>query len=74
MGKINWDIMANYQTTVENSLTTFPHSVTALFHHNRIFFTHRYIKTVVHYAILIDRSSEKGVQNIPSVLADENNN
>lgn len=47
--------MEHYQTTVEYSLTTFPCSVTALFHHNRIFFTHHYIKTVLHYAILIDR-------------------
>lgn len=61
MGKINRDIMENYQTTVENSLTTFPRSVTALFHHNRIFFTRRYIKTLLHYGILIDRSREKGV-------------
>lgn len=51
--------MEHYQTTVEYSLTTFSCSVTALFHHNRIFFTHRYIKTALHYAILIDRSTEK---------------
>lgn len=59
MGKIKRDIMASDQTTLENSLTTFPRSGTALFHHNRIFFTRRYIKTVLHYVILIDRSIEK---------------
>lgn len=61
MGKIKQDIMASDQTTLENSLTTFPRSVTALFHHNRIFFTRSYIKTVLYYAVLIDISREKRV-------------
>lgn len=45
--------------TVENPLTTFSHSVTALFHHNRIYFILHNIKTVLHYVILIDKSGEK---------------
>lgn len=51
--------MANYQTAVENSLTTFTHSVIVLFHCNRIFSIHHYIKTVPHYVILIDRRRER---------------
>lgn len=74
MGKIYQDIMVSYQTTAENSLTTFPRPVTALFHHNRIFFTRRSIKTVLPNVTLIDRSREKGVLKIPSVLAEGNNN
>ena len=60
-GKIIPDIIANYQTTAENPLTTFAHSLTVLFPHNRIFSIHHYIKTVLHYVILIDRSREKRV-------------
>lgn len=54
--------MSNCQTAVEISLTMLTHSVTALFHHNRIFSIHHYIKTVLHYVILIDRHGEKRVQ------------
>lgn len=55
--------MANYQTAVENSLTTLTHSVIVLFHYNRIFSIHHYIKTVPHYVILIDRCREKRLLN-----------
>lgn len=67
--------MSNCQTAVEISLTMLTHSVTALFHRNRIFSIHHYIKTVLHYVILIDRHREKRVlkkkKKSRSVLADE---
>lgn len=55
--------MSNCQTAVEISLTMLTHCVTALFHHNRIFSIYHYIKTVLHYVILIDRHGEKRKKN-----------
>lgn len=66
------DIVAKYDASVKNPLTTSAQSVTALFHRNRIFSIHYYIKTALHYVILIDRSGVKRMRKIWLVLADRN--